>query len=148
MGLIKLSSFMRLEIINMCIYIYGYCTERQLASVTPLSCEEVGHAQNPCGCVQSDSWRRCPRCLAEQLAGRVTAVCNARKKPLFLLQSDDDMFFSDRSARDVITFFLFGLLRCPTQSSLNCLHQDSVSITYKMIRQLQLCLVWLVCSGR
>ena len=66
----------------------------------------------------------------------------------FLLQSDDDMFFSDRSARDVITFFLFGLLRCPTQSSLNCLHQDSVSITYKMIRQLQLCLVWLVCSGR
>ena len=32
-------------------------------------------------------------CLAEQLAGRVTAVCNARKKSLFLLQSDDDMFF-------------------------------------------------------
>ena len=95
------------------IYIYGYCTERQLASVTPLSCEEVGHAQNPCGCVQSDSWRRCPRCLAEQLAGRVTAVCNARKKSLFLLQSDDDMFFSDRSARDVITFFCLGCFVVP-----------------------------------
>ena len=44
--------------------------------------------------------------------------------------------------------FLFGLFRCLIHSLLNCLHQDSVSITHKMIRQLQLCLVWLVCSGR
>ena len=77
--------------------------------VTPLFWREVGHAQNPCGCVQTDSWRRCPRCLAEQLAGRVTAVSNAGKKSLFLLQSDDDMIFLDRSARDVITvFFCLG----------------------------------------
>ena len=39
--------------------------------VTPLSCEEVGHDQNLYGCLYSDSWWRCPRCLAEQLPGCV-----------------------------------------------------------------------------
>ena len=40
--------------------------------------------------------------------------------------------------------FLFVLFRYPTQSLLKCLRQDAVSLTHKMIRQLQLCLVWLV----
>ena len=62
-------------------------------------------------------------------------------------QSDQDIIFGQISKSSSFSF-LFGLFRCPTQSLLNCFHQDSVSITHKMIRQRQLCFVWLVCSGR
>ena len=87
--------------------------------------------------------------LADLLSSFQDVLQDGRKKSLFLLQSDDDMILLWTDQQEPFLFsFLFGLFRCPTQSLLNCLHQASVSITHKMIRQLQLCLVWLVCSGR
>ena len=96
------------------------CIERQLVALSSLSC-----------------WAA-PRTCYRMVERSPCSLCNLMM--IWFCWTDQQELF--------LFSFLFGLFRCPTQSLLNCLHQDSVSITHKMIRQLQLCLVWLVCSGR